>query len=97
MIQEQTLTNLATFYAGYSLAWMLHDLTGQDFKRVLIYGGEDEFIHEDTRESCNQLKVINLLHVLHSHRKASPTYIVHPAAMTLHRTASLFTISISDF
>ena len=28
-----------------------------DFKRVLVYGGEDEFVDEDMRKSCGQLTV----------------------------------------
>ncbi len=30
----------------------------EDFKRVLVYGGEDEFVDEDMRKSCGQLTVI---------------------------------------
>lgn len=30
-----------------------------DFKRVLVYGGEDEFVDEDMRKSCAQLTVIS--------------------------------------
>lgn len=30
----------------------------QDYKRVLVYGGEDEFVDEDMRTSCGQLKVV---------------------------------------
>lgn len=30
----------------------------QDFKRVLVYGGEDEFVDEDMRKSCSELTVM---------------------------------------
>lgn len=38
----------------------VHVRQPEDFKRVLVYGGEDEFVDEDMRKSCGQLTVISL-------------------------------------
>ncbi|CAM9724225.1 unnamed protein product [Ectocarpus sp. 4 AP-2014] len=34
----------------------VHVRQPEDYKRVLVYGGEDEFVDEDMRTSCGQLK-----------------------------------------
>lgn len=35
----------------------VHVRQPEDYKRVLVYGGEDEFVDEDMRKSCSQLTV----------------------------------------
>ncbi|CAM9245375.1 unnamed protein product, partial [Ectocarpus sp. 13 AM-2016] len=34
----------------------VHVRQPEDYKRVLVYGGEDEFVDEDMRTSCGQLQ-----------------------------------------
>lgn len=38
----------------------VHVRQPEDFKRVLVYGGEDEFVDEDMKASCSQLTVSQL-------------------------------------